>query len=379
MTAPFAAVNGSAIVSGQLLIPLVGLWTADLVLAGSPTLSGACTVTIGNLTLQGTVYRADTYGGQTRARLVAGAGGWRGLITSQGYGGSPKLSTVLTDAATLAGEIVNIPNDTSVGPAWVRPAAEASDILWQLVAQDLIPAWYVDTKGMTQAAAWPATTISTAFTVTDQKPDEGLVIIATEDYASWMPGCSFSAPQLATTQTSAGVHYVWDGEGKFRFEVLTGTVDRFLGSIQQIIARQVAPTRWFGRYAYTISNPSTTTIDGEPVNAKIGLPSIQGIPLTGWSVGTYTPPDGGTAHVMFVDGEPSQPTCVWTEGEPTLASILGGTNPVARLGDQVQSFLPPTLLLTGTSVVMGAFTATATIPVPISGVIVEGSPTVTTR
>jgi len=368
-------VNGQAIVSGQLLIPLVGMWTADLVLAGSGTLSGACTVTIGNLTLQGTVYRSDQYGGQTRARLVAGGGGWRGLLTSQGYGGgSVKLSTVLSDAASLAGEKVNVPNDTNVGTAWVRPAAEASDILWQCVAQGLIPAWYVDATGTTQAASWPASTISTAFTVIDQKPDEGLVVIATEDYASWMPGCSFSAPQLNTTQTSAGVHYVWDGEGKFRFEVLTGMIDRFLGSVQAIVARQVNPTRWFGRYAYKISNPSTTTIDGDPVNTKTGMPSLQGIPLTGWSVGTYTPPDGGTAHVMFVDGEPSQPTCVWTEAEPTMASILGGTNPVARLADQVQCFLPP-----GLPIVTSSGPGTIVAGGPISGAIIQGSQTVSTR
>ena len=375
----FASVNNLQIVAGSLMIPLVGAWTADLTLATQQAVSGAATVVIGNLTLQGTVYRSEPYGGQIKARLVGGAAGWRKPIPSQGYGtgGGVKLGTVLRDAAKACGETINVTNDTTIGNAFVRVAfstSVAGDVLWQMIAQGFIPAWYIAPSGVTQTKAWPASSVSTPFTVTDQKPDEGMVEIATEDYASWMPGCTFTNPLLSGTYASAGVHYVWTGDGKFRFEVLTATGDgdRMLGPIQQVIQKELAPTRFFGRYAYTIRNPSPATVDGEPVNPSLGLPDVQNVPIAADSVSTYTPPDGGACHIMFLDGVPTAPICVWTDQTPTKAGILGGAQPVARLGDQVQSFLPPGLPVVGT-VSGNPFVGTITIAAPITGVITGGS------
>jgi hypothetical protein len=377
----FATVNGLPVISGRLMIPLVGMWTADLQLAGSMQVDGTATVVIGNLTLSGFVYRSEVYGGQTRVRLVAGAGGWRTVVQSQGYGSSSGVDVqhVLQDVALLVGEQVNVAS-AKVGNFFTRADAPASDVLWQLISQGLIPAWYVDPEGVTQTTAWPSSTITTPFTVTDQRPDEGVVVIATEDYASWMPGCMFSNPLLAqgVTYQSGGVQYVWDTDGIFRFEVLTGTADRFLGPLTSFVQKQLAPTRFYGRYAYTISNPSTTTVDATPVNESAGLPDLQNVPLMSDAVSTYTPPDGGGCHIMFLDGVPTQPICVWTDQTPTMTSILGGTNPVARLGDQVQCFLPLGLPFAGTSTA-GPVTGTITAAAPISGVITQGSQTVNSQ
>lgn len=374
----FASVNGLQIVAGTLLVPRVGMWTADLHLAGAQTISGQATVTIGNLTLQGFVYRSDPYGGQVRARLVGGYGGWRQRVAPQGYGSSTgiKLSTVLNDIARLVGEKVEIDADVGIGNAYVRvnfATSVASDVLWQMLAQGFIPAWRIDAAGTTQLTPWPTATITAPFTVTDQKPDEGIATIATEEYAAWMPGAQFTSPFTEGTLTSAGVHYVWDNDGKFRFEVLTGdATDRVLGPIQQIIRKEIEPLRFFGRYEYTISNPSTKTIDGAPTDTTLGLPDLQSVPLSSDSIASYTPPDGGKAHVMFVNGQPTQPVCVWTEGQPTNAQILGGPNPVARLGDQVQCFLPPTLPVVGV-VGVAPFVGTITVANPITGAITGGS------
>jgi hypothetical protein len=371
MAGPFSTINGAQIVSGTLLVPSAGLWTADVQLAGSTALSGAVALVVGNLTLAGTVYRSETYGGQTRARLVGGAGGWRTVVQAQGYGssGGIKMSTVLRDVALACGERVNVAADAILGNAWTTVAGDAvaSDLLWKLVATGVIPSWYVDTAGVTQLTAWPATTIATPFTVTDQRPDEGLIVVATEDYASWLPGCSFTAPQLDGSYTSAGVHYVWTDDGQFRLEVLTGTAG-FLDALAAFVARQVSPTRFYGRYAYTISNPSLKTVDLAPVNAKLGLPTCQNVPLTSDCVSTYTPPNGGVAHVQFLDGDPAQPIVVWTAGTATVVNLLGGSNPVARLGDQVQCFLPIGLPILTTS---GPGTITA--GGPIAGVVTQGS------
>ena len=375
----FASVNGLRIVSGTLLVPAIGMWTADLHLATDQLIIGQAAVVIGDLTLKGFVYRTDVYGGQVRARLVGGYGGWRTRVSAQGYGSSTgiKLSTVLNDAARDAGEKISIADDVGIGNAFVRvnfATSVASDVLWQMLALGFIPAWRIDQAGVTQLTPWPTVKITTPFTVTDQKPDEGVVTIATEDYASWMPGAQFTSPLTAGTLTSAGVHYVWSGDGKFRFEVLTGAApdDRVLGPIQQIIQKEIAPLRFFGRYEYTISNPSEKTIDGTPTDTELGLPDLQALPLCSDSIASYAPPGGGKAHVTFVNGQPTQPVCVWTEGQPTAAQLLGGHNPVARLGDQVTSFLPPTLVIVG--VLSGApFTGSIVIANPISGTITGGS------
>lgn len=387
MSGYFASVNGLQVVGGSLLIPLIGMWTADLRLATSQMVTGQATVVIGNLSLLGTVYRADDYGGQVRVRMVGGYGGWRVSIPPQGYGNASgvQLSTVLQDAASACGEQVNVSSNPNVGNAYVRtqfPTSVAGDVLWQMLSQGFIPAWYVGPSGVTQITAWPSVAVSTPFTVTDQKTDEGLVTIATEDYASWLPGCTFTSPLLTSgeTFTSAGVHYVWGTDGTFRFEVFTGTTgDRVLGPFQQMVEREVAPLRFFGRYEYSISNPSTSTIDGSPTDPSLGLPDVQQVPLTGDSISTYTPPSGGTAHIMFVNGQPTKPVCVWTSGNPTNVAIQGGANPAAKLGDTVQSMVTGTLTVLGGALTVGstAGTPTGTIIVqglsPISGTITTGS------
>ncbi len=381
----FASVNGLPVVGGSLLVPLVGAWTADLVLAGQDVVAGPCTVVIGNLTLQGAVYRTAVYGGQTRARLVGGAGGWRKPVPAQGYGNPAgvALSTVLGDVAAATGETILVAVDTSIGNAFARVAfasSVASDVLWQLLALGFIPSWRVAPDGVTRTDAWPATPVQTPFTPTDARPDEGTIQIATEDYASWLPGCTFSSPLLDTTYTSAGVEYRWGDDGTMRFVVLVGTDgDRIVGPLQRIIASAVSPARFFGRYAYTISNPTPTTIDGSPVDTSLGLPELQNVPLVGSSLASYTPPDGGQARIMFVDGKATQPECVWTQADPnagpteiTIGPQGSGPNGIARVSDSVVVMFPPLMQIAG---VLGAapFVGVLTITTPAIGAIQTGS------
>ena len=190
--------------------------------------------------------------------------------------------------------------------------------------------------------------------------------------------------------TGAGVNFVFDNEGTFRLEVLTGSTDRYLGALNAIIARKVSPTRFYGRYKYTISNPSTTTVDATPVDDAIGLPELTGVPIAADSISSYVPPDGGECHVMFIDGKPSDPRCVWTSSPPTHADVLDGTTPAAKLGDTVQSMVvaaPPNLtgtiqltagspgtpLLDGTPYTIVPLGSSLAILSPITGTITTGS------
>lgn len=382
----FAEVNGAQVVGGSLLIPLVGAWTADLVLAVSdpPLVEGPATVTIGTLTLHGTVYRAAAYGGSIRARLVGGAGGWRLPVPPQGYG-SPsgvRLSAVLGDVAAACGETIVVSSDVGVGPAFARvafPASVASDVLWQLMAQGIIPSWRVDVDGVTKTDAWPATVIGTPFIPTDQRANEGRIEIATEDYAAWLPGCVFSHPLLDRTYTSSGVEYSWGGGRPMRFDVVVGPLDRVVEPFRALVRAEVSPLRFFGTYEYVISNPKPTTIDGTPSDATLGLPDLQNVPIRGSSLASYVPPDGGKAHVEFVNGQPTRPVCTWTQADaeagPTEV-VLGphgtGANGVARTSDTVTVLFPPIMQVAGT--IAGApFIGVITITTPAIGAIQTGS------
>jgi hypothetical protein len=376
----FATVAGYQVVSGSLLIPTIGVWTADLQLAGEEPVSGTVSVVIGNLTLLGTVYRSETYGGQTKCRLVGGYGGWRTQIQAQGYGSTSgvKLSALLGDAATACGEQVNVSNDQSIGNGYARinlDTSVASDVLWQMVDLGFITAWYVDPTGVTQTVAWPTSPIASSFTVADQRTDEGVVVIATEDYLSWMPGCTFTAPQLSGSFTNAGVHYVWDPGGVFRFEVMTqtsstDTQDRVLGPIQQVIQKEMAPVRLYGRYRYTVSSPSSSKVDCSPKNNKLGLPTLQNVPLRISGSSKVTPANGADCDIMFADGY--IPECVWVDQTPTEVDVASGTNAAGYLGAQVQLFFPP--VLSGTMIVSGTPTPfTAAVPTPLTGIISQGS------
>jgi hypothetical protein len=385
----FASVAGHQVVSGSIMIPLVGAWTADVSLATDAVVAGPVAVVLGNLTLQGFVYRGDPSAGQTQVRIVGGSGGWRKTVQPQGYGSGSgvKLATILGDVARDCGERVAVSGSATVGTAWARLEGNASDVLWQLVALGAIPSWHVDPAGVTQVQAWPARTVGTPFTVIDQQSGSGLVTIATEDYAGWLPGCSFSAPTITGSPINGGVTFVFDNEGQARLEVMTTLAkeDRLLAALEALIARQVEPTRFYGRYRYTISSPTATTIDATPVDNKQGLPEFQKVPIDADSISSFVPPDGGECHIMFLDGIPTQPVCVWTGDKPTHASILDGTSPAAKLGDTVQSMISGQIqVFGGTLAVTGVTPGSANLVVgagllnvvglnPISGSITTGS------
>lgn len=215
----FATLAGLRIVSGSIAIPLYGMWTGDVSLATDDPIQDSVSLVLGNLTMAGHVYRQADFAGARRCRITAGAGGWRNEVVAKQYSlaSGVKLGLILGDAASEVGEKVNVPNDSIVGTGYVRERGPASRVLRQLAGAD----WYIDSAGVTQIAPWPARKVPTSFSVEDQDGGQGRVTIATEDYVSWMPGCTFTAPTLDGTFANCGVLYKFDGEGKFRLEVLT--------------------------------------------------------------------------------------------------------------------------------------------------------------
>ncbi len=214
----FATLSGVPIVSGMIAIPLYGMWDGDVSLATDAGISDQFQVSIGNLTMQGATYRQAPFVGSRKCLMVGGYGGWRKVVEPKQYSlaGGVKLGLILNDAASEVGEKVNVPNDQIVGTGYARERAQASRVIRQLAGAN----WYIDNAGVTQIAPWPTKKVASAFSIEEYDGATGRAVIATEDYASWMPGCTFTAPTLEGTKVNCGVLFKFSGDGKFRFEVL---------------------------------------------------------------------------------------------------------------------------------------------------------------
>lgn len=214
----FSSANGARVVTASVAIPLYGTWTADVMLADPQALTGPVTLVLGNLVLVGAVYRQGTFGGVQNARLVGGAGGWLRTIPAQAYA-SPAgvlLSTVLRDAAALVGETVQIAADAPLGSFYVREQAPAQRLL-RLLAGD---SWWMDPTGTTRIGSRPSAAIASPFLVESFDAGRGELVVSTEDYAAWMPGATFTAPQLAGVQTVSFARFASDNDGRLRLSVL---------------------------------------------------------------------------------------------------------------------------------------------------------------
>lgn len=215
----FLSLSGQRVVTGSISIPLYGAWSGDVQISGSDPIPDNGPLVMGNLTLAANIYRQAVFGGTRMCRLVGGFGGWRKTLPAKQYAQASgvQLALVLGDAALESGEKVSVPNDRVIGTDYVRESAPASNVLRELAGS----AWHIEPSGVTKVAPWATTKVPSAFTAINQEGAPGRVEIATESYLDWMPGCTFTAPNLEGTFTNRGAMFKFDAEGQFRLLVLT--------------------------------------------------------------------------------------------------------------------------------------------------------------
>lgn len=215
----FASYASARAATVSLVVPRYGRWSANVLVALDDVVPDVGTLILGNLTLQGAVRRQALYGGSRALRLVGGFYGWQKNVPAQQYklSSGVRASLLLGDAARLVGERVNVPVDRVVGETYTRAEGPASQLLAELAGT----VWYVDASGTTQIADWPSTPVRSEFIVVDQKGDAGVVTIATEDYAEWMPGKTFTSVFTQGTLTVCGTRINVASDGVARVEVLT--------------------------------------------------------------------------------------------------------------------------------------------------------------
>lgn len=180
MTAPVLTLNGARANVARLHVPAGGRWLVDVELDGTDVPTGAATVTIGGLTLVGTV--ASTFSGSfvgvSRVRVVAGAGGWSKVVPQRAYhdDGGVRRAMLLDALAREVGETIETSGDTTrLGVDFVRYAAPGARALDAVLAG--IP-WRVDFDGVTRYGARPAAALGEGAELLDVDPRARLMTFA---------------------------------------------------------------------------------------------------------------------------------------------------------------------------------------------------------
>jgi hypothetical protein len=200
----FASLNGHRVTKGHVVVPLNGCITASVSLDEAVELSGPVILVVGDLTIKAAVVRGGPFTGSSSFQLIGGAGGWMKTIGPKAYDQpfGVKLSAVLTDAAREVGETVSISSDRTLGTRWARQKAPAAWLLQRLADQ-----WWIREDGVTIVGPRATPTITSAFDVVKAKPEQGVVLVATEFPSVWLPGAKFSSPTMSG-QISAVVHKI---------------------------------------------------------------------------------------------------------------------------------------------------------------------------
>jgi hypothetical protein len=212
MTA-YCSANGQLVTKATITIPYYGLWTADLLLPSplSTLVDGSqVQLSLANLTMLGTAYRVDSFAGAQLARVVGGYGGWGKQVPAQPYENPSGVlaSTMIADVAALVGEQAVLAQDSNLGAFYERSAGYASDVLRELSGG----LWWVAPSGVTQCGVPRAgQPIVTQFVLHDFDPAIGLMTVATEYAADWLPGRTVQTSVLTTPRTlSLVTHHLGD-------------------------------------------------------------------------------------------------------------------------------------------------------------------------
>ncbi len=390
MSGNFLSLNGTRVVSAHVSVPYYGTWTAWAMMPAAGNASAlvagsAVTLTLGNLTLTGSVYRSGPFAGQIKVFCMGGYGGWQKTVPAQQYalGGGLMLSTVLKDLAGAVSERVNVQVDRSLGSSFTREGTWAGKILRQIAG----PLWYVDPSGTTQiASARPSLTIATPFQIITYDGDRGEFEIATEDYLSWLPGSSFSNEIVTTPQTVSLATIDTGNDGILRFKVLTvgPPTDRLIEDIRALVREEVEFLTFLGVYEYAVQGTDGSTVDAIPTSTDIPLPPLRKVTLRSGIPGTKVKPaKGSLLAVSFLNGDPTKPIVdpIYDSTKAQSVAFQGGSVGAARGGydtlpipDQSPPWPPAVTAIvpTGDQVII-AFTALDSGGNPLIGVLATGA------
>jgi len=187
-----ATLAGNRCTSVTIRVPSVGAWVADCELDTAADITGEVVLDVAGLEFTGTAdpFRTGSFGGMTRARVVAGAGAWGATLAARAYHNDlgVSLATVVGDLAREAGEdllgiLVGVPSRLDVD--FVRQSGPASRSLRQAIGT---AAWWVDYDGQTHVAPRVQSEITGTYQLLRFDPRTRQASIALDDPAAIVIG-----------------------------------------------------------------------------------------------------------------------------------------------------------------------------------------------
>lgn len=207
---------------GEVLIHEQGVWTAELEPIEPTTLATGqrVTLTLGDLTMSGTILRGGMFTPGNGFFVIGGAAGWRKPVNRKPYHDTKgvKLRDLARDLATETGEQVTVDSSLTsklVGDHWTRPECSGAAAL-----TDLGQPWRVMPSGITTVG--PIATVETSALVSVSKfyPTRNCAILEFPDdeLSAVVPGTSLEVGEVAMVVRTARISLA-DG-GKVVAEVL---------------------------------------------------------------------------------------------------------------------------------------------------------------
>lgn len=181
MTAPVlaAAINGHRVTTVSVRVPYSGAWRVDADFDSKlepSQLTGAATLTIGDMTLVGTFVpgRTGSFQLQSKCRIVGGAGLMAAALPPKHYHSDAgvKVSTIVADALREAGETAGTTSITSTdkvrGVDFVRRSASAGSVIDQVLPAGTM--WWAGYDGKINVGPRIATEVTLAHEVLEYDP-----------------------------------------------------------------------------------------------------------------------------------------------------------------------------------------------------------------
>jgi hypothetical protein len=332
-----------AVLSGTVMMPLYGVWTADLVL-DNPDRTGfdegtqVDLVAVDGFMLSGTVAadRTGDFLDATHVRIVGGAGGMGKTATAKGYvQPSAFVRDVVNGLMNDSGEKLSSSAAqsflTTNLTAWMvtaRPVSECLDVLIELVAPTL--GWRIrgDGKLWIGSESWASSDIE--FTLLLKNPVEGFYDLGVQS-PSIAPGVTL--PDVG--KVSRVEHTIESDKIRSRVWVPTKQQQGVADYIETMIDHRMAKIDYFAFYDATVKSQSSdgTTVDLDVADKRIG--GLQRVALRhGLAATTEKIANGSKIRLGWDRGDPRYPfAAIWDGGETVTRISIAGDTDAARKGD----------------------------------------------
>jgi hypothetical protein len=320
----------------RISIPVVGPWWASIELVSGPAPTGRQTLSLGGVDWVGTVERAGERLGDATVIMRAGGGGWGSTLPARAYQdpGLIRLSTVLSDAASAAGEeLASGYAEEELEEHYARPAGPAASVL------DGRP-WNVRADGQTAIGERAGGAVPTGYDVSRYRPDGGAIELKVESLGGLEPGCTVEVLGVGTVTLGAldielGDDLVVRSRAR-RPEASSDSPirDAFAALVRKAVREAIGIPQLC---EYRIALLNGDRLDLVPADATRGLPVLRAVPLMPGIPGASAEPAlGGRVLVAFADGRASRPRVV------------------AFTGVDGEAFTPDTLAFDANSIELGA-------------------------